>query len=804
MSTSLVHPAPTAPLPAPTRRHLKAWLLSLLLLLALPLAWHLSPQYEASGAMVAPLAPGLALAFAATALLGWRVLPAVLLGGLIGAAGWPLGEPSGTALLKVLTLLAQAAFGGMLMRRSSRPDDLALDSPPAVRRFVAAAIAAGLIGGFVELVAELLGFGAGALRPGLVALVRATADGASVLLLAPLVFAFASPQRGRWLARRRSVVLPLVLLSLVLLAALAGIDARDRMHAQQRFDRDTEVVFARTQALLEAPLNAVQAINGALRAAPPSPASFDPLARPWLARTAGLSWIGWLDATRTPGGAGASAAVRHVLARGAAAGGAPGSEAEAMAAAAAQQGTLSRALGQEAAVVSPPVTLADTGSRPVAVVVYQAVPGDAAAAQRQAVFATVMVDPLMAPLAALRNDALRVCLLDINDRAQPQRLYGGSGCDAANGAGAPGAASAADDRAGQFSHEVQFDFAGRRWALQVSQPVRTPGGVWLFALPALAGCGLLAVLLLGMTGRAQRAEADARHRTDGLRHELEQLRHAQQRGEQALAGAFEAAQTGLAIVEHDGRVQRANTAFAALLGSTPADIARHNIDELLVDDEHPGQPPVTTLLHDAGDELAHRSMRLRLAGGRVLPALVTMRALREPDGRTTAAVCALHDLSDNLRRRHAERVLGEVLDLSHNPPAQPPQRAPRTTQAQRILAIHRDEVHAALPRAALAERQHVQLTVADSSLHDAAALKAQVQANAPHLLVLDAELSGHDGLALLRALQADAATRAIPVIVLSEDPRPDRIDAAFSAGARAYLTRPVEARQLLAAIDELI
>lgn len=795
MSTSLAHPAPpTAPAPSPTRRHLKQWLLSVLLLVALPLAWHLSPQYEASGAMVAPLAPGLALAFAATALLGWRALPAVLLGGLVAAAGWPLGEPNASALLKMLTLLAQAAFGGMLMRRSSRPDDLALDSPPAVRRFVAAAIAAGLIGGFVELAAELLGVGAGALRPALVAVVRATADTASVLLLAPLVFAFASPQRARWAARRRTVVLPLVLLSAVLLVALAGINARDRMHAQQRFDRDTEVVFARTQALIEAPLNAVQALAGALRAAPPSPTTFDPLARPWLARTAGLAWIGWLDATRADGthtAPSASAAVRHVLARGAAAGGAPGSEAEAVAAAPAQHGTLGRALSQETAVVSPPVALTDTGSRPVAVVVYQALPGDAAATQRQAVFATVMLDPLMAPLVALRNDALRICLLDIDDRAQPQRLYGGSGCDAAG------------DREGFFSHEAQFDFAGRRWALQVSQPIRTPGGVWLFALPALAGCGLLAVLLLGMTSRAQRAEADARHRTDELRHEVEQLRHAQQRGEQALAGAFEAAQTGLAIVERDGRVQRSNAAFAALLGSTPADIARHNIDELLVDEEH-GQPPVTTLLHDAGDELAHRSMRLRLAGGRVVPALVTMRALREPDGRTTAAVCALHDLSDNLRRRHAERVLGEVLDISHNPPTLPPQRAPRAIAAPRILCIHRDEAHAALPRAALAERQQVQLSVADSSRHDTAALQAQVQATAPHLVLLDAELSGHDGLDLLRLLQADPATRAIPVIVLSEDPRPDRIDAAFSAGARAYLTRPVEARQLLAAIDELI
>ena len=795
MSTSLAHPAPSSTAaPSPSRRHLKQLLLSLVVLLVLPLAWHLSPQYEASGAMVAPLAPALALAFAATALLGWRALPAVLAAGLIASAGWPLGEPGGAALLEVFTLLVQAAFGGMLMRRSSRPDDLALDSRPALRRFVAAAMAVGLIGGVAELAAEILGVGAGALRPSLVALVRATADAASVLLLAPLAFAFASPQRARWQARRRSVVLPLALLALVLLAALAGINARDRMHAQQRFDRDAEVVFARTQALIDAPLNALQALTGALRAAPPTATNFDPLARPWLARTAGLAGIGWLEAVRGEGGptaAASSATVRHMLARGAVAGGAPGTEAEAVAAAPAQRATVGRALSQEGAVVSHPVALADTGSQPVAVIVYQALPGDAAA-PRQAVFATVMLDPLMSPLAALRNDALRICLLDIDDRAQPQRLYGGSGCDAPN------------EREGFFNREAQFDFAGRRWALQVSQPIRTPGGVWLFALPALGGCGLLAVLLLGMTGRVQRAEADARLRTDELRQELDQLRQAQQRGEQALDGAFEAAQTGLAIVEHDGRVQRANAAFAALLGRTPADITRRGIDELLVDDESPGQPPVTTLLHDAGDELAHRSMRLRLAGGRVLPALVTMRALREPDGRTTAAVCALHDLSDNLRRRHAERVLGEVLDISHNPPTLPPQRAPRAIAAPRILGIHRDEAHAALPRAALAERQQVQLTVADSSRQATAELLAQVKQTAPHLVLLDAELSGHDGLDLLRALQADPATRAIPVIVLSEDPRPDRIDAAFSTGARAYLTRPVEARQLLAAIDELI
>lgn len=786
--------SPAPPVPSPARRHLRLLVLSLLLVLALPLLWQMSPHYEASGVMVAPLSPGLAMAFAATALLGWRALPAVLLGSVIAASGWLLGEADPLGMSKVLALMAQAAFGGMLMRRSGRSDDLALDSPPAIRRLVASAIAVALIGAFAVMAAEVTGFGAGGLRPGLVALVRATADGASVLLLSPLMFAVAGPQRRRWAARRRTVLLPLVLLMVVLLAALAGIDTRDRVHAQQRFDRDSEIVFARTQALLDAPLNALQALSGALRIAAPNPASFDVLARPWLARTAGLVSVGWLDATRadSPQGSAASATVRHVLRRGAFSGSAPATEADAAPAAPVQRMAIGQALGQDEAVAASLVSDTDTNSPPGAVVLYQALGSDTGAATRHLVFATVTLDPLLAPLAASRNDALRICMIDIGTPAQPKRLYGGAACEAS---------ASRDDL---FSQSAQFEFGGRRWAMQVSQPVRTAGGVWLFALPALAGCGLLATLLLTMTGRAQRAQADARHRTEGLCEELEQLRQFQHRSEQALAGAFEAAQTGLALVEHDGRVQTANAAFAVLLGQTGTDLSRRHIDELLVDDERPGQRPITALLHEAGDDLVHHSMRLRLPDGRALPVLVTMRALRESDGRTTAAVCALHDLSDNLRRRQAERVLGDVLDMSYNPPTLSESRPPRAIGVQRILGIHRDEAHAALARAALAERAQVELSVADSSVLDAAALKAQVEAVSPHLMLLDAELSGLDGLALLQTLQADPATRAIPVIVLSEDPNPDRIDAAFSAGARAYLARPIEARQLLATIDGMI
>jgi PAS domain S-box-containing protein len=766
--------------------------LSLLLVVAVPLLWQLSPQYDISGVLVAPVTPALALALAATACIGWRALPALAAGAAIGAAGWPLGAPSAVGITDALALLAQAAFGGLLMRRSGRPDDLALETDGAIRRLAASALACGLIGGLARLALDLAWADSTAQRPLFVALVRATADGASVLLLTPAILAFIAPQQQRWQARRRTVALPLALLVLLSLAAFAAVENRERGHAQARFERDADVVFARTQALLDAPAQAVQALAGAMRNANPplSAPAFDALARPWLARMAGVTHLGWLEAPR--GDAGGAPVVRHLIGRGATSGGAPSADADTLPATLLARDGLARTLTADAVFASPLATLGNEGA---GFVLYQALPLEAGASGRGVVFATVLGDPLMTPLLASRTDALRVCLSDQDGRGVRRRLYGGSGCESATGVDGGG-----------FAREASFDFGGRRWTLRISQPLRTPGGVWLFALPALAGGGLFALLLLKVTGRVERIEADARSRTGELRREIEQLRQAHHRDGQALDGAFEAAQTGLALLEADGRVQRANAAFAELVGLSAADLRRKPIDELLADETRPQRDALATMLRDAGDELVHHTLRLKLPTGRVLPALVTLRVLRDTDGRASAAVCALHDLSDQLRRRHAERVLGEVMDLSgSNPPTLPPPlraTAARGAPAslQRILCIHRDAAHAAVVRQALAERPQVQLGLADGGT---AALSRAV-ADAPHLIVLDAELADGDGLQVLRQLQGDQRTRAIPVIVLSDDPRPARIDAAFAEGARAYLTRPVDPAKLLSTIDELI
>jgi len=787
---------PSAGLPKPRWRRLAGLLLPAV---AIPLLGWLTPQYEAGGAMVAPLQLALAVAVAATARYGWRALPAVAVGALATAVLASLYTLRATATTDSLVLLVQTAFAGLLLRRSSRTDDLALDSNAAIRRLAVAALSCAMIGALAELASDALA--PHVTRPGLVALVRATADGASVMLLVPVILAFIAPQKARWLARRRSVALPLVLIALLLLGALEGVEQRERLQAQARFDRDADVVFLRTQALLDAPLQAVQAVQGAMQAAPTplSAPQFDALARPWISRTTGIIDIGWMDVPRSESGA---VTVRHLLPATAGAAGAPAGVGDTVAAAPPLRAVLKQALSEPGPLIAPVPQKPGAESRP-AVVVLQAASPDLAAAQRPVVFATVALDRLLMPLLAARGDALRGCLFDADRRSRErQHLYGPASCEATS-TGFDG-----------FDREAAFELGGRRWTMRISQPLRTTGGVWLFALPALAGSALLAVLMLTLTGRMQRAESESRLRSTDMQRDIDALRAQLQRQERSLDGVFDAVQSGIALLEPDGRVQRCNTAFADLLGTAAADLRRRPIDELLQDADRPQQDRIGTLLREAGDELLHSSLQLRGAGGRVLPVLVTLCVLRERDGRSGAVVCAVHDLSESLRRRQAERVLGNVLELSARSeatashpisgshPITPTRPLPAVGAGatQRVLCIHAEGPQAEQLNSALRERPQLSLQHAAS----AADGLQRAASDAPHLVLLDLALPDGDGLAVLQQLSSDVRTRAIPVIVLSDDPRPDRIDAAFSAGARAYLAQPLDQRQLLAAIDDVM
>ncbi|MDQ3813418.1 MAG: ATP-binding protein, partial [Armatimonadota bacterium] len=74
----------------------------------------------------------------------------------------------------------------------------------------------------------------------------------------------------------------------------------------------------------------------------------------------------------------------------------------------------------------------------------------------------------------------------------------------------------------------------------------------------------------------------------------------------------------------------------------------------------------------------------------------------------------------------------------------------------------------------------------------------------PASILLDLHLPDMPGDEVLRRLQADAATRAIPVIVLSADATPGRIERLLASGARAYLTKPLQVRQFLQTLEETL
>jgi PAS domain S-box-containing protein len=78
-----------------------------------------------------------------------------------------------------------------------------------------------------------------------------------------------------------------------------------------------------------------------------------------------------------------------------------------------------------------------------------------------------------------------------------------------------------------------------------------------------------------------------------------------------------------------------------------------------------------------------------------------------------------------------------------------------------------------------------------------------VRDHKPDLLLLDLHLPDSHGYEVLTALKADPTTAGIPVIVVSADATNIQIKRLLGAGAKAYLTKPLDLPLLLEQIDEV-
>ena len=81
---------------------------------------------------------------------------------------------------------------------------------------------------------------------------------------------------------------------------------------------------------------------------------------------------------------------------------------------------------------------------------------------------------------------------------------------------------------------------------------------------------------------------------------------------------------------------------------------------------------------------------------------------------------------------------------------------------------------------------------------------AQVQNGRPDLILLDLGLPGEDGIEVLRALRAAPGARDTPVIVVTGRDPQWAFPPATEYGVAAFFVKPVEGKQLLAAIRQAL
>ena len=119
---------------------------------------------------------------------------------------------------------------------------------------------------------------------------------------------------------------------------------------------------------------------------------------------------------------------------------------------------------------------------------------------------------------------------------------------------------------------------------------------------------------------------------------------------------------------------------------------------------------------------------------------------------------------------------------------------------RRVHYIEDNETNIEVMRGMLLRRPQVSLSVSMNGLDGLAAVRLR----RPSLILLDMHLPDIDGLELLRHLKDDDDLGSIPVVVVSADATAAHIEAALTAGAAHYVTKPVNLASFLAILDELL
>ncbi len=117
-----------------------------------------------------------------------------------------------------------------------------------------------------------------------------------------------------------------------------------------------------------------------------------------------------------------------------------------------------------------------------------------------------------------------------------------------------------------------------------------------------------------------------------------------------------------------------------------------------------------------------------------------------------------------------------------------------------ILYIEDNRSNLELVQRVLARRPEVTLLVATQGRPGLEIARTQ----GPDLILLDMHLPDMTGEEVLRHLRETPQTREVPVVVISADAIPAQIERLLAAGAHAYLTKPLDVKQFLSVLDQIM
>ncbi len=131
---------------------------------------------------------------------------------------------------------------------------------------------------------------------------------------------------------------------------------------------------------------------------------------------------------------------------------------------------------------------------------------------------------------------------------------------------------------------------------------------------------------------------------------------------------------------------------------------------------------------------------------------------------------------------------------------EPPAAADHPIVSRTVLCVEDNPSNLRLVERVLARRPGISMLGADTG-----GLGLTLAAeHRPAAVLLDLDLPDLPGAEVLRRLRRHPDTASIPVVVLSADATDTQIETLLAAGAQAYLTKPLDIRELLSVIEAAV